>query len=47
MIYNINLISPFTRYIKRCKNKDFCSSDPYMNLMGPDDYIEFEKKRKS
>jgi len=44
MIYKINPISPFTRNIKRYKNKDFGSSDPYMNLIGIDDYIEFGKK---
>ena len=44
MIYNIKPISPFTRNIKRYKNKDFGSSDPYMNLIGIDDYIEFGKK---
>ena len=45
MIYNIKPISPFTRNIKRYKNKDFGSSDPYMNLIGIDDYIEFGNKR--
>jgi hypothetical protein len=44
MIYNINPISPFTRNIKRYKNKDFSSSDPHMNLIRLDDYIEFGKK---
>ena len=45
MIYKINPISPFTRNIKRYKNKDFGSSDPYMNLIGIDDYIKFGNKR--
>ena len=45
MIYNINPISAFTRNIKKYKNKDFGSSDPYMNLIVHDDNIEFGKKR--